>query len=210
MTVPPLSDMPIILLAAGQSSRMRGTDKLLATVEGMPLLRRQANLACSVTSGPVLLALPAPPHPRYQCLDALAVNRVAVPDADEGMNASLRTAFAALPGTPPAAMLLLADLPDLQQSDLLQVLNAVDLTSDTLIWRGSTEDGKPGHPIVFASALFPAFSTLTGDGGGREVVAQAGNRVALIPLPGQRARRDLDTPEDWARWRAERAQGAAP
>lgn len=196
-------DLPVILLAAGQARRMRGADKLLEEIDGVPLLRRQAEAACAATCGPVLVALPPPPHPRYQCLDALAVNRVPVTEADEGMNASLRTAFAALTDNPPAAMLLLADLPELTAQDLNSVFQAVDLRSETLIWRGATKDGKPGHPIVFASALFPAFAALKGDGGGREVVADADGHVALVPLPGDRARRDLDTPEDWAAWRAE-------
>ncbi|MCB1376719.1 MAG: nucleotidyltransferase family protein, partial [Rhodobacteraceae bacterium] len=82
------------------------------------------------------------------------------------------------------------------------VAQAVDLKSDTLIWRGATEDLRPGHPIVFAAPLFPAFAALCGDSGGREIVAMAEDRVKLIALPGQRARRDLDTPEDWAAWRA--------
>ncbi|MCV3271008.1 nucleotidyltransferase family protein [Roseobacter sinensis] len=205
MTSDTVSDLPIILLAAGQSRRMRGADKLLEEVDGLPLLRRQAELASAVTTGPVLVALPPAPHPRYRSLDALAVDRVPVADADEGMNASLRTAFAALPRGAPAAMLLLADLPELTKEDLRVVLQAIDLKPEALIWRGATEDGKPGHPIVFAAPLFEAFASLQGDGGGREVVAKAGSRVALIPLPGQHARRDLDTPEDWAAWRAERA-----
>ncbi|MGZ2257756.1 nucleotidyltransferase family protein [Roseobacter sp. A03A-229] len=206
MTPDTARDLPVIVLAAGQSRRMRGADKLLEEIDGVPLLRRQAELACSVTSAPVLVALPPAPHPRYQCLDALAVNRVPVPDAKEGMNASLRTAFAALPPDAPAAMLLLADLPELTRDDLNDVLQAIDLKSDIQIWRGATEAGKPGHPIVFAATLFPAFAKLSGDGGGRDVVSQAGEHVKLIPLPGQRARRDLDTPEDWAAWRAERGQ----
>lgn len=206
MTQNATSDLPIILLAAGQSSRMRGTDKLLEQVRGVPLLRKQAEMACAVTTGPVLVALPPPPHPRYQCLDALAVNRVPVRDASEGMNASLRTAFAALPEGVPAAMLLLADLPELTCDDLNSVLQAVDLKSQNLVWRGMTQDGRPGHPIVFAAALFPAFASLTGDSGGREVVAQASDRTVFVPLPGDRARRDLDTPEDWAAWRAEQTR----
>lgn len=206
MTRQPQCDLPIILLAAGQSRRMRGADKLLEDIDGIPLLRRQADLACAVTRGPVLVALPPRPHRRYQCLDALAVNRVPVADPAEGMNASLRTAFAALPPDAPAAMLLLADLPDLTEGDLNAVLQSVDLKSKTLIWRGSTEHGKPGHPIVFAAALFPAFAALKGDSGGREIVAQAADHVTLVPLPDARARRDLDTPEDWAAWRAERAR----
>ncbi|GHF55870.1 nucleotidyltransferase family protein [Seohaeicola zhoushanensis] len=199
-----MTDLPIILLAAGASSRMRGTDKLLEIVDGQPLLRRQAARARGVTTGPVLVALPPPPHPRYAALSGLDVKPIPVPDASEGMNASLRQAFAALPPDAPAAMLMLADLPELTERDLNVVAQAVDLTSETLIWRGSTEDDKPGHPIVFTAALFPAFANLTGDGGGREVVAQAGTRVQLVPLPGQHARLDLDTPEDWAAWRAGR------
>lgn len=199
-----MTDLPIILLAAGASSRMRGTDKLLERVDGQPLLRRQAKIARAVTTGPVLVALPALPHQRYDALSGIEITTIPVPDASEGMNASLRRAFAALPSDAPAAMLLLADLPELTDHDLRIVAQAVDVKSDTLIWRGATEDGKPGHPIVFAAALFPAFATLSGDGGGREVVVQAGPRVQLVRLPGQRARRDLDTPEEWAAWRAGR------
>ena len=196
-----MTDLPIILLAAGQSSRMRGRDKLLEEVEGQPLLRRQAAMARRATSGPVLVALPPAPHPRYGALDDLDVTPLPVPDAAEGMNASLRTALAALPGDAGAAMLLLGDLPELKADDLARVAEAVNLASGTLIWRGTTEDGRPGHPIVFAAPLFPAFAALTGDTGGREVVAQAGDRIDLIPLPGNRARLDLDTPEEWEAWR---------
>ena len=199
-----LTDIPIIVLAAGQSSRMRGADKLLQSVDNQALVARQAALARAVTSGPVIVALPPPPHPRYAALDGLDVTCLPVPDAAEGMNASLRIAIAALPAQAAAAMVVLGDLPELTEADLRRVLAAVDLNSDTLIWRGATQAGAPGHPIVFAAALFPAFASLTGDSGGREVVAQAKGRVALIPLPGTRARRDLDTPEDWEAWRAER------
>ncbi len=197
-------DLPIIVLAAGQSSRMRGRDKLMEEVDARPLLRRQAEIARAITSGPVIVALPPRPHPRYAALAGLDVTLCEVADAAEGMNASLRTAFGALPAGARAAMMLLADLPELTEDDLRIVGQSIDTNSETLVWRGATSDGKPGHPIVFAAALFPAFATLRGDGGGREVVAQAAGRVELIPLPDQRARRDLDTPEEWDRWRAEK------
>ncbi len=197
---------PIIILAAGQSSRMRGRDKLMEVVDGAPLLRRQAAMARGVTSGEVIVALPVAPHPRYGVLEGLHVTTLPVPHAQEGMNASLRAAFAALPEDAPCAMLLLADLPELQAGDLMRVADATRLGGDTLIWRGATQDGAPGHPVVFAASLFPAFSVLTGDNGGRDIVASAKDRTVLVRLPGNRARRDLDTPEDWAAWRAERCQ----
>ncbi|MFD3189601.1 NTP transferase domain-containing protein [Sedimentitalea sp. HM32M-2] len=198
----PDADIPIIVLAAGASRRMRGIDKLMLPVDGRPLLRRQVDLARAVTSGPVIVTLPPPPHARYGALAGSGATAVPVADAEEGMNAALRAGFAALPGSSRAAMLLLADLPDLSEDDLRNVLHSVDLNSDFLVWRGATQDGEPGHPVVFAAPLFARIARLSGDSGGREVVAAAGNRVALIRLPGRHARRDLDTPEDWARWRA--------
>ncbi len=197
-------DLPILILAAGASSRMQGRDKLLERVDGVPLLARQARLARAASCGEILVALPPRPHPRYRVLEGMEVTPVPVAGAAEGMNASLRTVFAALPPKAPCAMVLLADLPALQTDDLLQVIEAVDLKTENLIWRGATQDGKPGHPIVFKADLFAQIAQLQGDSGGREVVATASGKVALVPLEGNRARLDLDTPEDWDNWRAGR------
>ncbi len=199
-----MSDLPILILAAGQSRRMRGRDKLMEEVEGQPLIRRQADMARRVTTGPVLVALPVPPHPRYAALEGLDITPVPVPEAQEGMGASLRTGFAAMPPGAAAAMLLLADLPELTDDDLTTMLEAVDLQSGDLIWHAVTEDGQRGHPVVFSAALFACFAGLQGDTGAKTVVAAAGKRVHHVPLPGQRARLDLDTPEEWADWRAGR------
>jgi CTP:molybdopterin cytidylyltransferase MocA len=178
---------------------MRGRDKLMEDVDGQPLLRRQTRVAQSV--GPVMVALPPAPHPRYSAVTGLDITPLPIPDASEGMGASLRRAFAALPPDTAAAMVMLADMPDLEPSDLARLAASVDLSSETLIWRAATEDGRPGHPIIFAAALFDQLKQLSGDDGGRAVVCGAGARVQMVPLPGQRARLDLDTPEDWAAWR---------
>jgi len=198
-----MSDVPILVLAAGAASRMRGADKLLKDVGGEPLLRRQARIARAATDSRVIVALPPPPHPRHAALDGLDVQRVPVPDAAEGMNASLRAAFAALPWDAVAAMLLLGDLPELETADLRRVMDARAEHPGALIWRGATFDGKPGHPVLFDASLFERIGALTGDSGGREVVQAAGGRVHLVQLAGNRARRDLDTPEDWAAFQAE-------
>ena len=181
---------------------MRGADKLLETVEGEPLLRRLVRIGAAV--GPVHAALPPPPHPRHAALDGLAVHKVAVPDAAEGMNASLRRAIAALPERTQAVMLVLGDLPDLTADDLKKVADAVDLNSENLIWRGMTENGKPGHPVVFRRQVFAQILAMTGDGGAWPVVAANRERTVLVALPGDRARTDLDTPEEWQAWRKAR------
>ncbi|MCE8545974.1 nucleotidyltransferase family protein [Ruegeria pomeroyi] len=197
-----MKPIPILLLAAGRSRRMGGADKLMQEIDGMPLLRRTALRALKVA--PVIVAVPPAPHPRHDALAGLPVDIVAVPDADEGMNASLRRAVSALPDETPAAMVLLADLPDLTSDDLTLVLGAIDFSTKNLIWRGATASRHPGHPVVFHRALFPALLELTGDAGAQSVVQAHRDRLVLVPLPGAHARTDLDTPEAWADWRAKR------
>ncbi|MCX8954681.1 NTP transferase domain-containing protein, partial [Ruegeria sp. NA] len=104
----------------------------------------------------------------------------------------------------PAVMVLLADLPDLTQADLRTILNARQLHPDDVIWRGTTADGKPGHPVIFDRTLFRQLSALHGDHGAQTVVRSQQGGVFLQPLPGQNAVMDLDTPEDWDAWRKKR------
>ncbi len=198
-------ELHIVLLAAGQSSRMQGRDKLMELIDGEPLLRRTARRAYVVA--PVTVALPPPPHPRYDALAGLELRHVSVPDANEGMNASLRAGIRSLPASAEAAMVLLADLPGLTENDMNIIANAVDIPSQNTIWRGSTEDGKPGHPVVFSHALFDELIRLTGDEGAQSVVRAHKDQVQMVRLTGQAARTDLDTPAAWAAWRAANPDG---
>lgn len=197
--------MPVLILAAGASSRMGDADKLMLDVDGMPMLRRQALIALGV-SADVRVALPPPPHPRHDTLSGLAVQHIAVPDAAEGINASLRRVFASLAPDVPHAMLLLGDLPALTVGDLRAVMSATITHPDARIWQGATPDGKGGHPMVFAASLFAAFQDLTGDSGGRAIVMRAADDTHKVLFSDDRARRDVDTPEDWAAWQRARAR----
>ncbi|WP_367647515.1 nucleotidyltransferase family protein [Ruegeria arenilitoris] len=194
-----MEDIPVILLAAGSSRRMGGVDKLMQIVDGQPLIRRSAETARAV--GPVIVALPPAPHPRHTALSGMDLEVVSVPDADEGMNASLRRAVAQVPVSARAAMILLADLPELTSDDLRAVLRSVTEHPDKLIWRGASSDGVPGHPVIFDRSLFADLAHLTGDGGAQTIVLAHLDQVHLQPLPGQNAILDLDTPQAWAEWR---------
>ena len=191
----------ILILAAGSSSRMRGRDKLMEEIEGVPLLRRTVDRA--LASGcAVYVALPDAPHARHSALAGLAATAVPVRDAAEGMNASLRAGLNAMPRDVEAVMVLLADMPDITTDDLNTVLQVIDLKSETLIWRATTQEGAAGHPTVFRRELFADLIKLTGDAGGSAVAKAHKDKTRLIPLPHTHARTDLDTPEAWAAWRS--------
>ncbi|RVT83926.1 nucleotidyltransferase family protein [Rhodobacteraceae bacterium CCMM004] len=191
-----------ILLAAGAASRMGGRDKLLEQVEGVPLLRVVARRVLAAGLPAVVCLRPGAAWAgRWAALADLPLRRVEVPDADEGMAASIRAGIAAV-GDASAAMTVLADMPDLLADDFAAVAAAWSAGPPDAIVRGAGADGTPGQPVILPRRLYPALLALTGDTGGRAVLRD--QDVALCHLPGRRALTDLDTPEDWAAWRARR------
>jgi molybdenum cofactor cytidylyltransferase len=192
----------ILILAAGASSRMRGADKLLEPVAGQALLRHIAGVALG-TGCPVTVTLPPDRPLREAALLGLNLRRLIIPDAAKGMSRSLVRAVGALDDAGPkdGLMILPADMPGFTTAALSDLVARFQAEPD-LILRGGTEDGQPGHPAIFPRALWPALAQVTGDEGGRSVLRQNEGRVRVVPLPGPMAILDLDTPEDWAAWRA--------
>jgi CTP:molybdopterin cytidylyltransferase MocA len=189
----------IIIPAAGASSRMRGADKLLEPVEGRPLIRRQAEVALQ-TGCPVIVTLPPDQPERAAALHGLPVRQVIVPDAGLGLSASLIRGLAAVaPGC--AVIVLLADLPEITAEDLGRILDRHRHDPEAIL-RAAAQDGTPGHPVLFPGWALSDLCGITGDSGARDLLRRHADRTRAVPLPGRRAVTDLDTPEDWAAWRA--------
>ncbi len=190
------------ILAAGRSSRMQGRDKLLEDVDGEPLLSRQLRRACSV-GPPVLVALPSGDAARRAIVEAEGATVVDVEDPGQGMSRSIAAlAHEAEQRRAETLLLHLADMPEIETSDLSELL-AEALTHPGSIVRAATKDGRPGHPVAFPARLLADLQRLTGDQGARDLISQEAD-VNLVRLKDLRASVDLDTPEDWAAWRASR------
>ena len=190
--------IPILILAAGASSRMAPRDKLLEPVAGEPMLRRAARIACDASAAVIVVLAPDRPL-RTAALEGLPVHRVIADAAAQGMTASLRAGIRAAPKAA-GLMVLPADMPGFATADLALMI-ARFLQDPTRLLRGASAAGQPGHPAIFPADLWPALVALSGDEGGRAVIMANLSRLTLVPLPGDRATLDLDTPEDWDRWR---------
>ena len=179
---------------------MRGADKLMEPVEGVPLLLRQARVALA-TGAPVIVTLPPDRPARNAALAGLDLVTVPVPDAAQGLSASIRAGVRAAGARP--VLVLLADLPEITTDDLSRLLARHAAIPD-LILHGTAADGTPGHPVLFPVWALPGLAVLTGDSGARDLLRQHRDRTEFIALPARHAVTDLDTPEDWAAWRAAR------
>lgn len=193
------SGVTAVLLAAGSSSRMRGTDKLLRKIDGIPLLRHcvKAALASNIDHCIVVLKKGADDH--MKALHGLPVKVVETSDAGLGMSASLRAGVLALENAPKAILVGLADMPSLTHDHFNQVIAAHDATKDRFIICPTNLNGKRGHPVLFDAKFAENLANLQGDTGAKEILRSVPEWVHEISLDDA-VSLDLDTPEAWQSW----------
>lgn len=194
-----------VLLAAGGSSRMRGTDKLLEPVDGAPLLRRIAEQLARSGVDEVLCVMRPGDDARGDAVAGLDMTTVPNPRAADGMATSIGAGIAALSPKVDAALIVMGDMPEISAADIDRLIAGFDPEENRSIVRSVTGDGTPGHPVLFGRRFFEALTALEGDRGARDVVREHPEFVVDVVLSGNAAITDLDTPEAWTRWRADRS-----
>jgi molybdenum cofactor cytidylyltransferase len=191
-----------LVLAAGQSRRMGGRDKLVEPVGGVPLLRHVALALGASGADETVVVLPPEPGARLSALEGLDLRTAPNPRAAEGMGTSIAAGVTAVRPDADAVLIVLADMPDLRGADFDRLIAAFDPGEGRAIVRAVAEGGKPGHPVLFGRRFFELLRGLEGDRGARALIEDYPEFVVDVGLPGAAAATDLDTPEDWAAWRA--------
>lgn len=190
------ANIAVVLLAAGLSRRM-GQDKLLRLLpSGQSLLEDRIRMVKAAGFTPYV-AVPLGSK-KVEIVEQLSAIPVTVTTHARGLGHSLSVALHTLPDGFDGIMVLLSDLPDLTSDDLKNMVACFD--GDAIL-RASSQDGSPGHPVVFPVRYRPQLEALSGDQGAKTLLGS--ETVVLHPLPGQNAVRDLDTPEDWTDWETE-------
>lgn len=183
-----------LVLAAGRASRMGGTNKLLAEVDGVPLLLRAVNAALASKAASVTVVL------GYEADKAealLAGRRVAIvrnPDFAEGMSTSLRAGIAALPAEAEAAVVLLADMPRIGAAHVDRLIDAFEAKRPSIVvpQRG----GRRGNPILWPREFFAPMQALSGDQGARGLLEAHAGRIRPVEMDDDAIHVDIDTPAD--------------
>ena len=190
----------IILLAAGASTRMRGSDKLLAEIDGISMLRHCALRALGSEAQTIVVLAPEKTL-RQQTLAGLNLQIVLSPDWQEGMAASIRAGMAAIAPETDAVIVALADMPTITRAHYSALIAAYAPESGREICRAQTQGGTPGHPVLFGRRFFRKLGQLVGDAGGREILREYSQYLVDVATAGEAAACDIDTPEDLAKWR---------
>lgn len=180
-----------IVLAAGSASRF-GATKQLATIDGEPLVRRAVRLAELACSRRVVLVT-GNDRARVTAACAPLAGFVTVnPEFASGLSSSIRAGIEAVSPAADAALILLADQPQIGIDDLMVLSATWRQEPDAIVACAYT--GTVGPPAIFPRALFPALTALDGDRGAKSVIEAHRDIVALVEC--EAAAMDIDRPQD--------------
>lgn len=189
--------VPVVLLAAGRSSRMGGPNKLMASFDGQPLVRRIAESALASKTSRVIVVT-GHQHGRVEeALAGLDVEFAHNADYATGLASSLKAGIAAVPDDAAGAMIVLGDMPGISDMDLNRLIRAFARGEAKSVVRAAHE-GRRGNPVLLPRALFGAVAQLEGDTGARHLVEAEGLDVIDVEI-GEAAAVDVDTPEAMSR-----------
>jgi molybdenum cofactor cytidylyltransferase len=190
-----------IVLAAGRSSRMGGSNKLLAELGGRPLVRIVAEAALASRARPVIVVT-GHQHERVEAaLTGLDVTFVHNPAYADGLSTSLKAGIAATPTSADGVIVCLGDMPQVDARLVDRLLAAFDPEKGALIVV-PTIAGKRGNPVVWSRRFFPDLAGLTGDVGARGLIAGYAEAIVEVPVTDAAAFTDIDTPDALAAVRA--------
>jgi CTP:molybdopterin cytidylyltransferase MocA len=173
-----------LILAAGSGSRFGDDPKLLADLEGRPVLEHVLHHARSVRCFTrIVVVLGAHADEIRSRVDLGGVEVVECPAWASGQAASLRCGLEALSGAL-KVVVLLGDQP-------LVTPQVVEWLANEPAGSRAVYDGRPGHPVVLGPRLMHKALTLEGDRGLRDLVKWHPVEVGHLASD-----RDVDTLED--------------
>ncbi len=191
-----------IVLAAGRSTRMGGPNKLLAEIGGRPLVRIAVEEALSSAARPVIVVT-GHQHERVEAvlagLDATVIHN---PQFAQGLSTSLQAGLAALPSDADAAVIMLADMPQVDSALIDRMIAAYDPQKGAHVVV-PTVAGKRGNPVLWSRRFFPDLLALQGDVGARHLIGRYPEAVTEVAVDGRAAFADVDTPDALQALRAE-------
>lgn len=185
-----------VLLAAGGSTRF-GRPKQLLDWNGVPLVTHVLDTAAAAGLEPLTVVLGCEAQAVQSALQGRSFRPVMNWRWEQGLSTSVQAGLSALPPDVDGAVLLLCDQP-LLTADLLRQLVARFRESEAPIVHPVHND-QQRTPVLFARSLFAEVSSVTGDQGGRDVIARHADEATIVEVEDPHTLADIDTPDDYQR-----------
>ena len=189
-----------ILLAAGQSLRMNGENKLLKQINGIPLIKCTVKniLASAVDELIIVLG-----HEDNLLKNTIGINKktkfIYNKDFKKGMSSSIKVGLNEISKKSQGFFISLGDMPNINQSIYNKLIKSMSSYNKKLkpIHKKEiiipTFEGREGNPVLFSKFMKNKIMNLDGDIGAKKIIEQNRAKVLNVPFDNKGIIIDFDT-----------------
>jgi molybdenum cofactor cytidylyltransferase len=174
---------------------MEGHNKLLAEVQGKPIIRRVVEAALDSKVDETIVVLGWDESRLREALADLPCRLIVNRAFEKGQSSSLKVGLDEVNPETTAVLVLPGDIAQIDSRSIDKVVNSYILDGGTILV--AAHKGRYGHPILIDRTLFKDITQITEETQGlKSVIKKHEREIRLVEVDTDNVLTDVDTPED--------------
>jgi len=179
-----------ILLAAGQSKRMDGENKLTKEIQGVPLIKHSVKNILASSVDELIIVLGYQKETIEKLIDKNnKIKFVFNKDFESGMASSIKTGLNNLSEKTESFFICLGDMPMVGHDIYNQLIKSKD-NKEIIV---PTYKGQQGNPVLFDKSIKEKIMNISGDSGAKRIFELNKNKILNVETNDQSITKGFDT-----------------
>ena len=193
-----------ILLAAGKSSRMKGENKLVKEINGMPLIKHSIKNILGSAIDEIVIVIG---YNNSLIENIIEKNKkikfIYNDDYETGISSSIKKGLSNISDKAEAFFICLGDMPNVNQNIYNKLIKTRYKYNKKLVTKKKKEifipifEGKEGNPILFSRFMKEEIFNIDGDFGAKKIIENNKNKILHVPIKSSGVVLDFDTQKDF-------------
>jgi len=184
-----------ILLAAGQSKRMNGENKLTKKIQGSPLIKLSIKNILASSVNELIIVFGYQKEIIEKLIDKNEkIKFIFNKDFESGMASSIKCGLDNLSEKSEAFFICLADMPMVSHDIYNQLIKSKD-NKEIIV---PTYKGQQGNPVLFNKSMKEKIIDITGDVGAKKILELNKDKILNLEINDQSITCGFNTQEDFS------------
>jgi molybdenum cofactor cytidylyltransferase len=184
-----------ILLAAGQSKRMDGENKLTKKIQGVPLIKYSVKNILASSINELIIVLGHQKEIIEKLIDKNEnIKCVFNKNFENGMASSIKTGLDHLSEKTEAFFICLGDMPMVSHDIYNQLIKSKD-NKEIIV---PTYKGQQGNPVLFDKSMKEKVLDIRGDVGAKKILELNKDKISNLEINNQNISKSFNTQDDFS------------
>ena len=186
-----------ILLAAGQSKRLRGENKLTKLFKGKPLINHILLSLIKSKVNKIIIVLGFE-HLKIKTklLKSKKINFVINKNYKKGMSSSIKTGLKKLPKNNKGFLIVLGDMPNVTKTTINKICLSITRSDKEIIL--PKFKNKTGNPIGFKHSMIKNIYKIKGDRGAKNIIKKNNKKIKFLNINSKSILINLNTKRNFS------------